>query len=214
MVQNIEHSVIFPHMYENKLWGDDKNEIYNGSSGEGSTLENTLDTWVPFLRNFIKENTITSVTDLGCGSFMCGPYIYDDLNVKYHGYDVYDKFKSIYNGTKYAFTCTDFFKNKESIEGADLCILKDVLCHWTIQEINEFLDYIVSANKFKYILLCNGSQQIEENHEVDFTGQWRPLSSKMLPFKKYNPEVIYTYLESGRSQREVCLLQPQPQPQP
>jgi hypothetical protein len=207
IIQKLGHAGIFSCIYENKLWGDDGNGAYNGSSGEGSTIENNIHTWVPFLKKFIKDNNVQSVTDLGCGSFIFGRYIYDDLDIKYHGYDGYEKFEKVYTDTKYVFTCMDFCKNKEDIDGADLCILKDVICHWSVKDINCLLDYLMNAGKFKYILICNGSSQVIDNHDI-LTGQWRALRAEMLPLKKYTPEILYTYIESGHAAKEVCLLRP------
>lgn len=43
---------------------------------------------IEFVRRFIKENSIKSVVDLGCGDWQFSPYIYHDLFVAYVGYDV------------------------------------------------------------------------------------------------------------------------------
>lgn len=43
---------------------------------------------IEFVRRFIKENSIKSVVDLGCGDWQFSPYIYHDLSVAYVGYDV------------------------------------------------------------------------------------------------------------------------------
>jgi len=207
IIQKLSHKGIFSYIYEINGWGNDQNALYKGSSGEGSTIENNIHTWVPFLRKFIYENEIHSVTDLGCGSFVFGKYIYDDINIQYQGYDAYEEFKEIYAYSKYKFKCMDFFMHKEEIAPADLCILKDVLCHWTITDITSFLDYLMETNKFKYILICNGSAQKIDNDDI-LTGQWRALSATMFPLKKYRPEILYTYIESGHFPKEVSLLRP------
>ena len=57
-------------------------------SGPGSTIEYNINFYIPFLRNFIMDNQIKHITDLGCGDFKCGKLIYDDLDIKqYVGYD-------------------------------------------------------------------------------------------------------------------------------
>ena len=40
---------IFTNIYENKLWGDNKNNFYTGSSGSGSSLNQQIKTYIPFL---------------------------------------------------------------------------------------------------------------------------------------------------------------------
>jgi hypothetical protein len=36
-----------------------------------------------------------------------------------------------------------FLNKKEDIIGGDLCILKDILCHWKLNNIYTLLDYLV-----------------------------------------------------------------------
>ena len=79
---------VFTYIYENNIWGNNLNSQYSGSSGDGSTIEFNKDTYVNFVQNFIKDYGIKSVVDLGCGDFRCGSLIYDELNVKYTGYDL------------------------------------------------------------------------------------------------------------------------------
>ena len=85
----------------------------------------------------------------------------------------------------------DFFNKKELIKKGDLCILKDVLQHWKINEIYTFLDYLVENKLFKFILICNCCNQIEDN--PDNEDRSIPLSIDFLPLKKYNPVKLYNY---------------------
>lgn len=191
----------FTNIYENCSWGDNNNDVYKGSSGDGSSLEYNLDTYIPFLKDFITSLNISSVVDLGCGDFICGKYIYDDLNVIYYGYDAYDKVikhNSLnYPSPKYNFEHLDFCGEKESIKSADLCIIKDVLQHWTLKNIYDFLDYLVKSKKFKYILICNccmNGNNIFASDNTDInTGEYRPLSCFVYPLKSFNPIILYTY---------------------
>jgi len=196
------HTEIFTKIYETCFWGDNENENYKGSSGIGSDINYNINTYVPFLKKFIINNEINTIIDLGCGDFQCGKYIYEDLiNIKYYGYDAYDKViennKMIYDNTnntvpKYTFIQSDFYQKKEDIISGDLCILKDVIMHWTINEIYTFLDYLTESKKFKYILLCNCRNQTSDNSEIT-TGEWRELSVDYFPLKKYNPIKLYHY---------------------
>jgi len=186
----------FTYIYENSHWGTNNNTEYKGSSGGGSDIMYNKDTYIPFVKKFITDNNITSVVDLGCGDFRCGPLIYNDINVKYNGYDTY-KNVIIYNNNnnpkpKYNFTHLDFCNKKEEIMSADLCIIKDVVQHWELTSIYTFLDYIVSSKKFKYILICNCCQQPFDNTDI-VNGDMRPLNCKLLPLKKYNPIEVYRY---------------------
>lgn len=187
---------VFTNIYEHKCWGNNNNAYYNGSSGSGSDIEYNKNSYIPFLKKFITDNNIKNIVDLGCGDFKCGKLIYDDLDVLYTGYDAYKKIIN-YNTTqyslpKYSFIHLDFCNNKENIINGDLCILKDVLQHWTTNDIYIFLDYLVENKKFKYILLCNCCQQFQDNININ-NGDFRPLSCKYMPLKKYNPTKLYNY---------------------
>ena len=187
---------VFTNVYENKTWGDNECDIYKGSSGPGSDLNYNKDTYIPYLKNFILKTNIKNIVDLGCGDFICGKLIYDDLDVLYTGYDTYKKVVE-YNLKqnllpKYFFIHLDFFNNKERIINGDLCILKDVIQHWSLENINTFLDYLVEKKIFKYIIICNCSYQDKDNTEIS-NGDFRPLSCDYLPLKKYNPIKLYNY---------------------
>lgn len=194
----------FTNIYENNVWGSNNLIEYKGSSGGGSSIELNKNTYVPFLKKFILDNNIKSVVDLGCGDFQCGLLIYDDLDIIYTGYDTYEKVIE-YNSKnhtlpKYAFLHSDIFNEKENIIHGDLCILKDVLQHWSLEYIYEFLDYFMKKKQFKYILITNCCDQIQDNTDIDI-GEWRNLSSSYLPLKKYNPKKLYNY-----STKETCVI--------
>ena len=148
---------IFTNVYENKTWGDNSDDTYKGSSGPGSDLNYNKDTYIPYLKKFILKNNIKNIVDLGCGDFKCGKLIYDDLDVLYTGYDTYKKvveYNLKHNSLpKYFFIHLDFFNNKERIINGELCILKDVMQHWSLDNIHTFLDYLIEHKKFKYILI-------------------------------------------------------------
>ena len=192
-----DHIKVFADLYENCSWGNNSNTDYKGSSGNGSDVEYNITTYIPFLREFLKKFNITTVVDLGCGDFRCGKFIYDDMkDIKYYGYDAYDKIIKHHNNSgydsRYQFTHLDFYKCKEEIMPADLCILKDVLQHWKLEEIYIFMDYLIASKKYKYILICNCGAQTTNNTDIS-TGQCRALSSQLFPLKKYNPIIMYRY---------------------
>jgi hypothetical protein len=196
---------VFTKIYETKYWGDNNSAEYNGSSGEGSAVDFNKDTYVPFLTNFILDNNIKNIVDLGCGDFRCGKLIYDNLNILYTGYDTYKKViehnSKEYSLPKYSFIHLDFCNNKESIINGELCILKDVIQHWSLDNIYNFLDYLVEEKKFKYILICNCCNQTQDNTDIS-NGDWRQLSCEYFPLKKYSPTKIYNY-----SGKEVSVIE-------
>ena len=184
----MSHEEIFTSIYTRCYWGSNQDKKYKGSSGQGSALNYNKNTYIPFLREFIKDKNIQTVVDLGCGDFRCGPSLYYDLDIIYHGYDAYksliDKHLEEDLSPKYNFYHLDFFGKKEEIIPGDLCILKDVLQHWSTSDINIFLEYLIRTKKFKYILITNCSHQKSVNREIK-TGDYRPLTCEELPLKKY-----------------------------
>jgi hypothetical protein len=193
----------FTNVYETNLWGNNNNIHYRGSSGGGSTIDFNKDTYVPFLKKFIVNYNIKNIVDIGCGDFICGKLIYDDLDIVYTGYDTYKPiidYNLIHNSLpKYSFIHLDVFNNKNSIISADLCILKDVIQHWKVTEIYTFLDYLVDNKLFKYILICNCCDQNQDNPNND--ERYTPLSINFFPLKKYNPVKLYNYYT-----KEVSLI--------
>ena len=195
----------FTNIYENKIWGDNENNNYSGSSGPGSDIENNKK-YIKLLKNFINEYNIKNIVDLGCGDFRIGKLLYDDLNIIYSGYDTYKKVIDyniiLYPEQKYNFKHLDFYTNKESIVEGDMCILKDVIQHWSLKEIYIFLDYLTESKKFKYILLINCCNQKKDNEDC-VIGDWRQLSCNFLPLKKYNAIKMYNY-----DSKEISIIFP------
>ena len=195
---------IFTNIYENNAWGNNNNSEYAGSSGPGSEIYYNENTYVPFLKKFIIDNNIKTIVDLGCGDFKCGNLIYDDLDITYTGYDAYKKiidYNSRQDSSKYSFLHLDFYNNRENIINGDLCILKDVVMHWSVDNIYTFLDYLVENKKFKYILICNCSHQTQDNIDIQ-NGDFRHLSCEYFPLKKYDPIKLYNY-----DSKEVSLIE-------
>ena len=193
----------FTNIYENNEWGNNNNNYYKGSSGGGSTIDYNKDSYIPFLKNFIVNYNIKNIVDIGCGDFLCGKLIYDNLDIVYTGYDTYKPIID-YNLKdnslpKYNFIHLDIYNNKNSIINADLCILKDVIQHWNVNEIYTFLDYLVYNKLFKYILICNCCNQTEDNPNND--NRSTPLSINYYPLKKYNPVKLFNY-----NTKEVSLI--------
>jgi hypothetical protein len=193
--QPTEMEQLFIFIYENCIWGNDKSCYYSGSSGIGSYLLYNTE-YINFLKQFIKDNNILIVNDLGCGTFLFGPAIYGDLEIIYNGYDIYKPLIDInnLNSTQYntRFFLLDFYNKMENIPYSDLIILKDVFSSWNNECINNFLNYIITNKKCKYILIINCCYQTSDNLDVDL-GYFRPLTSNMSPLKDFGATPIFNY---------------------
>ena len=195
---------VFTEVYETNKWGDNDNPNYEGSSGLGSAIWYNKKTYIPFIHKFLKKYKIKSVVDLGCGDFRIGLLLYGKTNIDYTGYDAYkgvidynnNKFKEYSN---FNFIHSDFtsVKDRENINNADLCIIKDVLQHLPNNTIIKFMDYITKSNKFKYILIINCYNTTTENtkdYRKDIVGgEFSSLSALRYPLNKYGARVIYKW---------------------
>lgn len=205
---------IFTAIYENRMWGDNCHSEYRGSSGGGSDIEYNQKHYVPFLKGFIQEHGIRTVVDLGCGDFRCGPLIYGDLQIQYVGYDTYrpmvehhQRQSKLLPPSKYTFHALDFYKEKEKLVGADLCIMKDVLQHWSQAHIRTFLDDVIQRKLYNWILICNCSAQRSDQDDIQ-SGGWRPLSASMEPLRTYGAKMVYRYDTKEVSIIEVGTVKP------
>lgn len=165
---------------------------YRGSSGTGSSVEFNRE-YIRWLRSFIQEHRIQSVVDLGCGDFRCGPAIYDGLDIDYTGLDVYEPMlESLRAQHPFSrFITQDFFASRNLPRG-DLCIMKDVLQHWTTTEIYDFMDFLVTSKLYKTILIVNCSRQKKDNKDIR-TGRQRQLSADYLPLRHYGAKKVFNY---------------------
>lgn len=196
-----DHIHIFSQKYESCEWGDNKNNKYKGSSGGGSSITFNQK-YINFLRNFIDQNNIKKVVDLGCGDWQSSYLIYKNKDIQYYGYDAYEKIiiNNQENYPNYIFRHIDILNQIDLIEdNCDLFILKDVIQHWTCNEINFFMDKLLKTKKFKYILINNSCAQKYDNQDEPYRS--RPLSIKYQPLKKYNFKFLFNY-----NDKEVSLL--------
>ena len=196
---------IFTNIYETNIWGNNGNKHYSGSSGNGSSISYN-EKYIKILKKIINDYNISTIVDLGCGDFRIGRLLYDDIDIIYTGYDTYKKVIDYnitqYPAPKYTFKHLDIYTYKENIIEGDMCILKDVIQHWTEEEIYIFLDYLTESKKFKYILLINcenwphrWSRQGRTNKNIQDSVSHckRKLNHNSLPLKKYNAIKIDNY---------------------
>jgi hypothetical protein len=207
-MSNIDNIEIFTYIYKNKLWGDASNAMLVGSSGPGSSVEATNDTYTPFVRNFIESNQIKSVVDLGCGDWQSSYNIYKDMDIQYHGYDAYENV-ILNNQTmfpQFSFTFMDVVKDIDKIQSADLIIVKDVFQHLNYESVFFILDHIIKYKKAKYILTTNDSTTNDTYTDID-NGGYRPINWDALYAIKYVTESLLKYTIKDDSRlKEITLI--------
>lgn len=191
-----QHYTNFKFIYENNIWGNNEDKNYKGSSGPGSQLKDALP-YVCFLRGWLKGKEIKSVVDVGCGDLRHFYPLYHETDIDYTGFDIYEDIIEAhhkvpqYNNPKWKFHIMNCYAQRAELPCADMLILKDVLQHWTDEEVKIFLDFATRTEKYKHILIVNCVGNPEGT--LDTPGRWRGLDEKHFLLKPYNLFPIFTY---------------------
>lgn len=142
----------FEDIYKKNRWG-------NGS-GSGSR-PTYCEKYLEWLDGFMSKNSIKSVSDVGCGDFQLYEW-FDWTGIDYSGCDISGTALSMaHERTDLPLVeVASLDETLAFVEGrkADLVILKDVMMHWTDEELTYFLTHLVSlpwkfvvtSNSFKY----------------------------------------------------------------
>lgn len=199
--QDSDMGKVFNHIYSDALWG--KNQEGKGFSGNGSRVENTT-SYMTFLENFLHENQIKSVVDIGCGDWTFSQHINWD-NIDYVGYDVVksviDQDSARFSSAHIKFICDDCVK--VDLPQADLLICKDVLQHLPNKTIQALLD---KFSHYKYCLITNDiypKTAAVDNPDISL-GDWRSIDLTKPPFNAKGIKV-FTY-RSGYTTKQVLLI--------
>jgi len=164
-------------------------------SGEGSTLDATIEIR-KYLRLFIEEKDINSLTDIPCGD---AHWMGDEsfFNVKYVGIDIVDALIS-QNQEKY-FGFSAEFKCKNIIEeplgiNSKLIVCRDLLVHLSLSDCLKTLHNLSKENS-SYIALTTFTRTLENSDLVyppnsSDSVRWRPLNLSLPPFNFGEPELL------------------------
>ena len=173
---------VFDEMYKRNLWGF--------GSGHGS-LPRVTKSYRSMLENFIKDNGITTVVDLGCGDWQFSQQI-DWGEANYLGLDIVDSLikenDSRFGTEKVHFEVAP--KDFKQLPKGDLLVVKDVLQHWPNADVKKFLSAIKTRYKFVLTTNCIDSElPVNENIEM---GGFRGLDIRIAPFNT-PAAVIHTF---------------------
>ncbi len=154
----------FGEIYQKNIWGGKKGEFY---SGDGST-EKYSQIYAETLKNFIAENKVKRVIDLGCGDFrVASKFVSDDFH--YTGCDVVPSLIEYLNknfaNEKIEFRCVNIVE--DNLPDGDLCLIRQVLQHLSNAEITQVLQ---NASRYKYLIVTehypNPQLRIEPNLDI------------------------------------------------
>ena len=216
------HTTIFSNIYDKRIWAPDKKTPLSGS---GSSIRYNR-RYIHFLQQFIHEpkHNIQSIVDLGCGDWTFTQEI-DFTGKTYLGVDCvpsviqsnikqfatpsiqfkqadFSTLDALQDGvTSEALTETDdYFVASFGIIQHHLLILKDVLQHWSDQDIITVLDFLTDTttpqHSIKYILLVHGKrkqQNFNTQRSVDNYYHYSNLHYKAPPLNKYNIQHLFDY---------------------
>lgn len=197
-MQNRNHKEVFTNIYEKDIWG-------NGS-GSGSSYK-YCKRYIEFLENFMKEKNIKNVLDLGCGDWQFSQHVnWEKIN--YKGVDVVqsviEKNQKKYSSSNINFIQKDLSQVKEIIPFLNsenqLVLMKDVLMHWTNEEIEKWMNDFLSELPVKTCFLITNNwkyyrkpEKNENPRELDKKFSWSPLDSQKEPLNKYGFEIVFNY---------------------
>jgi SAM-dependent methyltransferase len=123
----------FSRIYRTGEWGKDGATFHSGTGSRGAASEQ----YCAFVVQFIRENKIQSVVDLGCGDFAVGRQIAEATGVRYTGIDVVPELIEHHRATVQnplvSFQCADI--TTDPLPTAELCLVRQVLQHLSNEEI-------------------------------------------------------------------------------
>lgn len=165
--------------------------------------------FVDYLQEFIATHNISSIFDMGCGY----GELLKDLNLpngtNYLGLDIVDSIiaynKLHYERANVSYDVVDDVKALSKYKG-DLLILKDVIQHWSNEQIIYARDHIIP--NFRYAIIINNihfSGLGPVNSEIK-TGGSRPLNLEISPFYM-KLKVVKDYSETPSRVKRIYLYE-------
>jgi SAM-dependent methyltransferase len=172
-------SFAFADIYRNNVWGF--------GSGHGS-LTNVTKGYRSFVETFIRENGVRSVVDYGCGDWQFSRLI-NWGDAEYTGVDVVESVVAA-NQKQYGRCGVRFELNNGKARSGDLLLVKDVLQHFSDDDIEDFLRDVLPRFRFALITNCVLPESIL-NASIS-TGSFRPLDLRKAPFK-FPATAVYSF---------------------
>ena len=187
----------FERIYADNTW--------RYGSGEGSLPVHTKG-YIAFLEQFLTQHQVTSVVDLGCGDWQFSRHIRWGL-VKYQGFDIV---KTVIDANIREFSSETvefhlYSGNPAELPPADLLIAKDVLQHWSNNNIQTFLR---SLNRYRFALITNcvnprGPTVNEDIQDAD----GRYLDLRQPPFS-LSAEEVYSFTNTQNLVQRLLFCKP------
>jgi SAM-dependent methyltransferase len=149
------HADVFSEIYRRKAWGGLRGKTTDYCSGRGSFPRNTVE-YERFVVDFINQNAIGSMVDLGCGDFQVSQRILASCQpvIGYVGIDVVPELitrnRARFASDRVWFVCAD--ATQADLPGGDLIIIREVLQHLSNDAIAVILEKV---RRFRYAIITN-----------------------------------------------------------
>ena len=138
---------IFTKIYDSGAWGGVPGTYYSGSGSDDAASQ----PYVDYVRQFIIDQGICRVVDLGCGDFRVGQRLRLP-RVLYTGVDVVDGLiahnQKCYADDNTRFECLDI--TRDELPPGDLCLVRQVFQHLSNHEIASILKKL---SQYRYVLV-------------------------------------------------------------
>ena len=164
---------IFTRIYKLDSWA------LGSGPGSLATANRPL---IRLVESFIRENSVKSIVDFGCGDWQYMSDI-DIHGADYTGFDVVDEVL-LWNRQLYSRPNVRFERSPsdpEVLPPADLLLVKDVLIHLP----NAFVSRLIACttSKYKFILAVNNRTNSTSEYNIDIQpGSFRPIDLSRPPF--------------------------------
>ena len=163
----------FGKIYADRIWGR--------GSGYGSSRSATRK-YRAFLTNFITNNDVESIVELGCGDFQVMKLVVKK-GIKYTGYDVVsdviNKNRSKFESSNIQF---QLLSDYSALDSGSLLICKDVLQHLPIQECKKIIREVFPQYRHVLVTNCIGHRNSQSVNENIQTGSFTNVDLRQNPY--------------------------------
>ena len=182
---------IFTNIYDKKIWGI--------GSGSGSNVSKDTLKYIQLLESIInnKEYDIKTICDIGCGDWNFSKFI-NFGDKEYLGIDCVKSVieNNIKNYENQNIRFIHKIVNDDYIpKGYDLIIIKDVIQHWTDEDILNYFNKILINNKF--VFSTNGYKFMRDkkkndlkNRDINNKYRYHPVDVNKYPLSEFKEYVL------------------------
>ena len=185
-----DHKAIFEEIYRDSLWGV--------GSGDGSS-EAVTRPYREFLQGFLRKHSIRSAVDMSHADWQFSQHTVWS-GVRYLGLDASET--ALVSARRFERPGVSFQRadvTGDDLPPADLLIAKDVLQHWSSDDILKFLPRL---DRYRHVLITNGfpAKTLHKTNARFRTGKgYRPIDLQLAPFNLPG-EYVFSY-ESDEPKR-------------